>query len=57
MCSARKEGSERIKECPKSISRIERNGLEKMKVKVRQEEDLTELTGSVMHGSKSSEVD
>ena len=43
--------------CPKNISRSERNVLEKMKVKVRQKEDLTELTSSVMHGSKSSEVD
>ena len=57
ICSERREGSERIKECPKNIPRSERSVLESMKVKVRHEEDLTELTSSLMHGSLSSEVD
>ena len=57
ICSERKQGSERIKECPKNIPRSERNVQENMKVEVRQEEVLTELTSTVMHGSKSSEID
>ena len=51
MCSERIDGSERIRECPDIIPRSERNVLENMKLKVRQKEDLTELTSSVMHGS------
>ena len=58
MCSERKEGSERIEECPENISsRSERDVLENIKVKVRQKEDLTDLISSVMHGPRSSEVD
>ena len=51
-------GSGRRKECPKTIQKRERNVQENMKVKVRQEKDLTELTSSVSYyRSKSSEVD
>ena len=46
-----------MKADPKSIPRGERNVLENMKVKVRQKEDLTGLTSSIMHESISSEVD
>ena len=46
-----------MKEYPRNVMRSKRNVLENMKVKVRQKEDLTELTSSVNHGSKSSEVD
>ena len=57
MCSERKEGSERIMKCQENIPRSERNVIENMKVKVRQEEDLTDLRSSVMHESRPSEVD
>ena len=46
-----------MKEYPKNIQQSKRNVLENMKVKVRQKEDLKDLTSSVMHGYISSEVD
>ena len=57
MYSKGEKGSERRKECPKNIPRSERNVVENMKVKVRQDKALTELTSSVNYRSKSSEVD
>ena len=45
-----------MKQYPKNIPRSKKNVLENMKVKVRQKEDLKDLTSSVMHGL-SSEVD
>ena len=57
MCSERKEGSKRMKENPKNTTRSKKNVVENMQVKVRQEEDLNDLTSSVMHGFISSEVD
>ena len=41
----------------KNIPRSEKKVLENMKVKVRQNEDLKDLTSSVMHGFISSEVE
>ena len=46
-----------MKEYPKCVLRSERNAQENMKGKVRQMKDLTELTNSVNHGSKSFEID
>ena len=46
-----------MNEYPKNIPRGKNNVLENMKVKVRQKEDLKDLTRSVMHGFISSAVD
>ena len=57
MSLVRTEGSRRMKEYPRNVLRSERNVPENMNVKVRQKEDLTQLTSSVNHGPKSFEVD
>ena len=52
-----KKVQKRMKEYPKNIPRCERNVLENMKVKVRQKEDLNDLTSSVMRRFMSYEVE
>ena len=56
-CVLKEKKVQRMKEYPKNIQQSKRNVLENMKVKVRQKEDLKDLTSSVMHGYISSEVD